>query len=131
MRNKLPEILKPVLERIGHRLERFAGKPAAATAVLILKTDDAADVVREFVENQVAVQLERGQEPIKLRVTSSSPPWLRKWNGFTMGVKQILKRDPCVVDTTVNRRGDVQLKVTELLVQVGESYILKLAAEAH
>lgn len=100
--------------------------------MLILKTeDDAADVVLEFLENPAALQLERGQEPTQLRVTLSSPPWLRKWNGFAMGVKQILKKDPRVVETTVNRRGDGQLKVAEVLVHVGESYVLKLAATAH
>lgn len=50
MRNRLPDLRKQVLDRIGGRFDRFAGKPAAAAAaVLVMKTEgDAAEVVHEF-----------------------------------------------------------------------------------
>lgn len=56
MRSKLPDLLKPVLDRSGGRLERFAGKPAVGSAVSILKTEgDAASEVWEFSRDPVAV----------------------------------------------------------------------------
>lgn len=56
MRSKLPDLLKPVLDRSRSRLERFARNSAVGSALSILKTEgDAASVVWEFSRDPVAV----------------------------------------------------------------------------
>lgn len=129
MRSKLPELFKPVLDLTGDRFERFAGKPAVAAAVLVLKTeDDAASVVRELAHEPVAATFEEGKDPVPLWVTFSSPLQLRKLNGFTMSVKEVLQRDPHVKEVTTKFRTEGSNKLAEVLVQVGGSFIFRRSA---
>lgn len=122
MRSKLPELPKPVLDRFGNRFERFAGKPASAAAALAMKTrDEAVAMVNEFAPVTTAAIFGEGKAPVPLWVMLSSPPWLLEWNGFTMGVNEVLKADPRVTDVTVHKRMGGNFKTAEILVQVGGS----------
>lgn len=44
-RQALPELLAPMLQRLGSRFDRFGGGPAAASAVLLLKTEVSVQAV--------------------------------------------------------------------------------------
>lgn len=91
--------------------------------MIVLRTGDALAVSRDFPHTRISVLVVVGAEPSLERVTMSLPPWLRKWNGFTMHI-EATKRD-VRVDDVVNECMDNGGKCADILVQSYGSWVLK------
>lgn len=69
----LQALLAPLLKRLGGRFDRFGGRPAAASAVVLLKSESfVREVIHEFEEDPISVVLTTGQDLVQLRVGASS-----------------------------------------------------------
>lgn len=63
-------------------------------------------------------------------MTASSPPAIRRWNGFTNDIKHIVSRDPSVIKVKVLERSQGKHKVAMISAQVGGTFILQPVGQA-
>lgn len=62
-REVLPELLEPLLKRLA---ARFGGRPAAASAVVVLKSEAFVDaLLNEFKVEPISVLLMKGADPVE------------------------------------------------------------------
>lgn len=125
MRNTLPKLLQPVLDRIGP--VRALRRKVSSCGRGVVSQGGGRPGVGGL--RGAARSMLRGRRD-QLHATMS-PLWrLRKWSGFTMRVKEVRVKE---VLRTPGTRGSAGGGCTtaDALVQIGGSYVLRRAAVAH
>lgn len=127
----LPTILHPLLARLGVRFDCFGGKPAAAAVIIFLTSEDfVSDVLEEFKKDPMSVAFAIDVELAKLQVGYMSPPWVRRWIGFTMNMKAVLNHDPRAERVTVNKQQRGRGQVAKTFAKVGGTSVLNRIGRA-